>query len=861
MTAIVRHRFESVAVDSGFWTRLAADALRWLAEQGIAARDAVVLLPQAGLLSPARAAFASQGGWQPRIETPRTLADALGPPPRPAAGSFTGDPTVDRLTAASLLRRQRTFAAWPQREPRAFEEVLRALVDTAQSLHRAAHERAPGLRTAWWAALREALPPVVGPGAVERQLARIALEWAALADPPATDGLWQWHASAWIGFEAGGHDPLIAALLAHAVDQDRPALWLTADPEGDAPLESVVKGPAPSCEVAEDFEEEAGAATLAVLDAIDRGLTPVALVAQDRLVVRRTRALLDRAGVTLADETGWTLSTTRAASRLMAWLRAAAPGAGLDLLVEAMKAESGDVGDAAAALEDAWRRERSPPASAMRAEQAFRDRQAHWRGSGQRSLGDWLAAFRSAGGEFLSLLDADPAGRQVLMALHLDESEAAGASDVDAAWQQVAAGTLLDLSAFTAWVDATLEGTSYLPPAPAVAQVVITPLVRAVARPFAAVVFPGCDERHLGASTVVPTLLSEPVAQSFGLPSAQTQRRREALALALLLRAPHLSLIRRAHDGSEPLAASPWLELAWQARREAGLEVPTERQVELPRAGVVRTPLVRPAPRLADDLPARLSASAVDALRDCPYRFFARVALGLGEVNELDTEVDKSDYGRWVHALLHRFHQQRSGRDDRLELQAAADAAQAELGLDGAELLPFRAGFDAFAERYLDWLQARDRAGWRYAGGELERRCAPPELEGLVLEGRLDRIDHGPDGGAMVIDYKTGNAQKLTRRANQPLEDTQLAFYAALLTEEPHEPAPRAIYLALHERDPPKVIEHKDVSLSAAVLIEGLAGDLAALRGGAGALALGEGEACEHCAARGLCRRDHWSGE
>ena len=42
-------------------------------------------------------------------------------------------------------------------------------------------------------------------------------------------------------------------------------------------------------------------------------------------------------------------------------------------------------------------------------------------------------------------------------------------------------------------------------------------------------------------------------------------------------------------------------------------------------------------------------------------------------------------------------------------------------------------------------------------------------------------------------------------------------------------------------------------------LLEGLAQDLARLREGAPLPALGEGAACEHCSARGLCRRDHWA--
>lgn len=854
MTAIVRHRLDHAAVDPGFWPALASAAADWLARHGCAARDAVLLLPQHGLLAPARAAFAGLGGWQPRIETPATLAESLGPAAPPSAGALSGDRVIDRLSAAALLRGQSSFAAWRERDARLFDDAVTALVDTAQALARTAHERAPAARAAWWAGLRDALPPLHGPGATERQLARIAVEWAALADPPATERLWALDLSAWIGIGLAGDDPLIAALLAHAAARGQPALCLSADPPGDAPFDAAASLPPPGCECADDLEDEAGAAALAVLQAVDGGRLPVALVAEDRLVVRRTRALLDRAGVAISDETGWTLSTTRAAGRLMAWLRAALPGAGRDALVAAMKAVSPASAAAAMAIEDAWRREREPAPEAWYAAQAFRERLSTWRGPGRRSVADWLLAWQGAAPELIADLDTDPAGCQVLAVLRLQPS-------TESAWRQAASGTVLDLAGFIAWVDATLEGTSFLPPAPAAVQVVITPLARAAGRPFGAVVFPGCDERHLGASLRLPGLLPEPVAQAFGLPSTALRRQREELALALLLRAPDLHLIRRRSDGGEPLAASPWLELAWQARRRAGHAVPTERDVALPRVALARAPLGRPSPICADDLPTRLSASGVEALRDCPYRFFARSALGLGELAELDAELDKSDYGRWVHALLYRFHEQRSGRDDRAELQAAADGAEAELGLDPAALLPFRAGFTAFADGYLEWLQGRDREGWRYAGGELERRCAPPELDGVVLDGRLDRIDLGLDGAAMVIDYKTGNPQKLSQRVRQPLEDTQLALYAALLTEEPADPPPRAIYLALHERDAPKAIEHPDVARSAAQLVEGLAADLAALRAGAGAPALGEGAACEHCAARGLCRRDHWGTE
>ena len=45
-----------------------------------------------------------------------------------------------------------------------------------------------------------------------------------------------------------------------------------------------------------------------------------------------------------------------------------------------------------------------------------------------------------------------------------------------------------------------------------------------------------------------------------------------------------------------------------------------------------------------------------EALRACPYRFFAQSVLGLRAADELDPEVEKRDYGKWLHEVLHRFH-------------------------------------------------------------------------------------------------------------------------------------------------------------------------------------------------------------
>jgi ATP-dependent helicase/nuclease subunit B len=193
---------------------------------------------------------------------------------------------------------------------------------------------------------------------------------------------------------------------------------------------------------------------------------------------------------------------------------------------------------------------------------------------------------------------------------------------------------------------------------------------------------------------------------------------------------------------------------------------------------------------------------------------------------------------------------------------AAADAEQAALKLDATQLLPFRAAFDSFAAHYLDWLHARDAEGWRYEAGELALKREDPRLQGVTLEGRIDRIDTHPTRAIrQLVDYKTGSAEALTDKVAEPLEDTQLAFYAALLAGGDAPEPVSAIYLALQDRKPPQEIEHRGVAESAERLVVGLARDLSNLRAGAGLPALGEGPVCEYCEARGLCRRDHWAGE
>ena len=73
---------------------------------------------------------------------------------------------------------------------------------------------------------------------------------------------------------------------------------------------------------ATSLEQEARAAAMQVRLWLQQGKQDIAIVAQDRVVARRMRALLERAEILVADETGWTFATMSVSTVLDRWLTA-----------------------------------------------------------------------------------------------------------------------------------------------------------------------------------------------------------------------------------------------------------------------------------------------------------------------------------------------------------------------------------------------------------------------------------------------------------------------------------------------------------------------------------------------------------
>ncbi len=817
----------------------------------------LVLLPYAQLRPLAARLWAQvcPDGFAPQFETTLNWSSALGRH-TPGGTDVTFDMALDTLTAGALLR-SAGFAAQQ-------DALAGLLVQAAHQLAPLAAACAPFERPQWVQRARQAaVLGMEGPAlALEAAVARIAVEWVAQS-AYASDALFDEDVQAGLDclvlVQGYSDEPLLAALQT-AWGARLAALPLLASP---SPAETT-----PTRRIAwhacGDAEDEAERTTACAIAHIAAGRYPMALVCTDRALTRRIRSMLESAGVQIRDENGWKLSTSHAAAQVMGLLTAAVWNATSDAVLAWLKGVPAFAAQLTA-LERAIRKDQSHqwrsvahglalkkmPDAALLLTSINTLRESL---QGTRTLAAWLAAVRQAlqdSGQWDGLL-ADGVGSEVLQALRL--STVAGSHWEHFLEQALWSARRMDLAEFTSWANQALEGASFSPPYPQHEQLVILPMSQMLARPFAAVVLAGCDEVRLNPSPEPPGGWTAAQRAALGLPSREQLHGAMLAAWLHALQTPHADVLWRCSDEAGETLSPSALVLQVQLARGHMSQAAEPRATRL--LAVAPVPPPQPTGNL---LPvAQLSASAYEDLRNCPYRFFALRQLGLQSLDELEGGVDKRDFGLWLHEVLKRFHQAlarqgASSAEQRLQsLEAASVLTTQSMGLAEGEFLPFAASWPRVRDGYLRWLEKHEADGAQFYSAETAHSQA---LGSVKLVGRIDRIDWLADGTQLVLDYKTENAAKTAARIKQPLEDTQIAFYAALLPDESLQGA----YVNVGEREGTKTYVQADIVQARDVLIEGIVSDLARIAQGAALPALGAGATCDFCQARGLCRKDFWS--
>lgn len=806
-----------------------------VAQRGVHPCAVVVLVPYAQLMPIGRHAWMraasnaeAPAAFIPRFETTHNWSRSLG------RFNATGDDlrldaATDVLIAASLLRR--SGLASQQRR------LAGKLMETAWSLARLAAAVPPLERAAWGQHMADQLgvPDATSPLQLEVWLGRIALAWAA-GSVYATDCLFNAPVDLLVLLQGFQTEPLLESLRNQHAQR---CLWL--------PLDVPATQGSVALHAANDAEDEAERAAACVLQHLAAGRSPVALVAQDRFLVRRVRAMLDERGVVLRDETGWTLSTTRSAANVMGLLRAMAWNASGDAVLDWLKNAPAFDPHAVALLEASMRRRGVRDWRGVELEPGLTETVSGLQQGMQaaRPIGQWLHDLRvllQQCGHWQALL-ADPAGHALLDAVCLRES----AAENFAAYPE-----RLTLSAFQTWLTQVLEAGSFVPPHPVDAQVVILPLTQLLGRSPAALVFPGADEERFPACAEPAGDWSPAQRELLGLPSRAQLRAVNRAAWFSALRLPCVDILWRTSHNGEAVASSALVQ-------ELLLAGPYPRPRDPRSRRTLSTRLEHmPGPSAAVLTVDALSASGYADLRSCPYRFFALRQLQLREADELDVALGKRDFGLWLHAALRNFQEALTAAPTADEgarltlMDAAAAQATRDQGLSVAEFLPFASTWPRIRQAYLAWLAGHEGEGVVFVEAEAAHELP---LGSLRLQGRIDRIDRTRDGRALVIDYKTEARKTTVARVRAGSEDVQLPFYAALLSDDTLD----AMYLHIGETSPTEPLRQPDIVALRDALVQGVQDDLQRIAAGAPLPALGNGTACDYCAARGLCRKDHWA--
>jgi ATP-dependent helicase/nuclease subunit B len=811
------------------------------------------------------------------------------PPARVAAALFElfeeltaheVDPGPDE--AAFTARLQQAYGtvrgqAWLSREAQIVHTLWRAFQEQVDGRSPAALQRTR---------LREAiaaLPPAATlylVGFDELARSELAIVRAALAGG---------RAELWLQGRRDGHDGAALAALCEALGTDPAPVGAVGDArsrlldasfgkKGSDPF-SAENGVRPHFPLrlveAAGAEHEARCVDLAVREALLAGARDVVVLAQDRRLARRLRALLERAQVPLQDHAGWALSTSSAAAALDAWLEcldtrfhfrplldllksgamAADPAALHHLehdLVYGREIERGLDAFAAAAesapLKDLLQRLQRAAAGQPRGGTSWpAHRWTETLGASLRALGLW------------DRLRADPAGAQLLRLL----------GQLEAAFRRVPLA--LGWDEFRELLDGAIERETFVPEASR-SPVRLLTLEQSQNLRCDVLILAGATRERLPGHPARDPFFNAGVRQDLGLPDAPARQR---LALARLRRvleaAPQVIVTYAAEAADEPAQLSPWLEAvdaqatAWGvALRDPRLaEAAGTLEVEVAEPSASRAPaLQRPAPPAPPALlPAELTATAHQALLDCPYRFFSHSVLGLTQERAPDEDPDRSDYGRHVHRILQAFTEPLPGlpppfaeavdagnrEHARARLEELAQAVFAPELRARALALTWLAEFRAAIPTLVDWLAQRGALQAVRAEARLERNAG-----GLRLVGRADRLETRADGAQVVVDYKTGAVPRAVEVERG--EAVQLLHYALL-----DDRIGAVEYLPVGDADKAVTIDGKlgDLRERAGARLQAA---VAQLRAGAPLPAHGDEATCDWCEYRGVCRREDWHG-
>ncbi len=367
-------------------------------------------------------------------------------------------------------------------------------------------------------------------------------------------------------------------------------------------------------------------------------------------------------------------------------------------------------------------------------------------------LGALLSAHRAA----LEALGPPEAGFDALDDL-FDEAEAAAPEDFR-----------LGLADYAAMFDSLLAGARAPPDGAGHPRLVLLGLLEARLLDFDLTLLAGLDETVWPPAAETDAFLNRPMRAALGLSAPERRIGQTAHDFTSALGARECVLSRARKRGGSPAVASRFLqriaavagEAAMAAMESRGDELlALARAIDRPEAA---RPIARPEPRPKLELrPAQLSVTRVETLRRDPYAIYAERILELDALEAIGPEAGPIQIGQAWHDALQAYSEgydpERDPDSSRDVLVALAESAFAPLLADPA----FRAlrwpRILTALETFLGFdIDRRQNASAIFVetSGRLELTVSDGSR--FTLTARADRIEILAEGGAAIIDYKTG---------------------------------------------------------------------------------------------------------
>ncbi|HBR68646.1 MAG TPA: double-strand break repair protein AddB [Rhodospirillaceae bacterium] len=285
--------------------------------------------------------------------------------------------------------------------------------------------------------------------------------------------------------------------------------------------------------------------------------------------------------------------------------------------------------------------------------------------------------------------------------------------------------------------------------------------------------------------------MSRSMRKDFGLPAPERAIGLAAHDFVQAFCAPNVVLTRPRQTDGAPAVPSRWLRRLDTVLQAAGIapqEIEDKRYLDWARAldkPQAVTPCKRPEPRPEPQhRPSQLSVTRIETWLQDPYSIYARHILRLKKLDPLETEPEARHFGDLLHKILQQFV-------IAFPANLPPDAGERLIAIAREEADKFNGDptfWDYWWPRFsgvADWLVQHENV-WRQNVVRIRSELPGKlqfEVDGspFTLTARADRIDILKDGGAAIIDYKSGGTYTKTKIISG--QHPQLPLEAAILMQ------------------------------------------------------------------------------